>query len=131
MKKRPYDRTMEYGGEISDESHLDFESERSYLLGVLTQLEKKINAPLDEESDSLEVDTPMLEDGTKVTLRREVSTIRERLRLRAIEADSDFLKHIAMTLQRVGEATKLLTEIAHHLRKLRHSNKISSDHTDA
>jgi len=102
-KERPYDRTMEYGGEISDESHLDFESERSYLLGVLTQLEKKINAPLDEESDSLEVDTPMLEDGTKVTLRREVSTIRERLR--AIEADSDFLKHIAMTPQRGGEAT--------------------------
>merc|ERR1712034_298061 len=57
-KERPYDRTMEYGGEISDESHLDFESERSYLLGLLTQLEKKINTPLDEESDSFEVDTP-------------------------------------------------------------------------
>ncbi|XP_022885288.1 probable myosin-binding protein 5 isoform X2 [Olea europaea var. sylvestris] len=128
-KERPYDRMMEYGGGISDESHLDFESERSYLLGLLIQLEKKINAPLDKESDSLEVDTPMHEDNTKVTLKREVSTIRERLR--AIEADSGFLKHIAMTLQRGGEATKLLTEIAHHLRKLRHSNKISSDDTDA
>ncbi|KAL2515937.1 putative myosin-binding protein 6 [Forsythia ovata] len=132
--ERPYDRSMEYGGGISDESHLDFESERSYLLGLLTELEKKINAPLDERSDFIEVDTLKHEDGgkgdgNKVTLKREVSTIKERLR--AIEADSGFLKHTAMTLQSGGEATKLLIEIAQHLRKLRQSNKTSSNSTDA
>jgi len=128
-KDRPYDRSMEYRGGISDESHLDFESERSYILGLLTELKKKINTPLDEGSNLLEVDALEHEDRTKVTLKREVSTIRERLR--AIEADSSFLKYTAMTLQRGGEATKLLTEIAQHLRKLRHSNKSSSDDLDA
>lgn len=54
----------------------------------------------------------------KGTLRREVYLIRERLR--AIEEDSGFLKHAAMTLHRGAEGTKLLTEIAQHLRKLRH-----------
>ncbi|XP_022866176.1 probable myosin-binding protein 5 isoform X2 [Olea europaea var. sylvestris] len=127
--ERPYDRSMEYGEGISDELQLDFENERSYLLGLLAELEKKINAPLDERSDILEVDALEHEDGTKVTLQREVSTIRERLR--AIEADSGFLKYTAMTLQRGGEATKLLIEIAQHLRKLRHSNKTSLDDINA
>lgn len=54
----------------------------------------------------------------KGTLREEVSLIRESLR--AIEEDSGFLKHAAMTLRRGAEGTKLLTEIAEHLRKLRH-----------
>ncbi|KAJ8536419.1 hypothetical protein K7X08_034820 [Anisodus acutangulus] len=45
-----------------------------------------------------------------------------RERLRAVEAESGFLKHAAMTLQRGGEGTKLLTEIAQHLRELRHSD---------
>lgn len=63
----------------------------------------------------------------KVTLTREVSLIRERLR--AIEAESGFLKHAAMTLQRDGEGTKLLTEIAEHLRRLRQS--IDSPSKDA
>lgn len=55
----------------------------------------------------------------KVTLRREVSVIRERLS--AIEAESMFLKHATMTLQRDDEGIKLLTEIAQHLRMLRQS----------
>lgn len=40
--------------------------------------------------------------------------------MRAVEAESGFLKHAAMTLQRGGDGTKLLTEIAQHLRELRH-----------
>lgn len=65
----------------------------------------------------------------KAILTREVSIIRERLK--AIEADSGFLKHAAMTLQKGGEGTKLLTEIALHLRKLRQSLKVLSEDTDA
>lgn len=63
----------------------------------------------------------------KAVLKRELSLFRERLR--AIEADSGFLKHAAMTLQRGGEGTKLLTEIAQHLEKLRHPDKMED--TDA
>lgn len=69
----------------------------------------------------------LLGNENKVTLTREVSLIRERLR--AIEAESGFLKHAAMTLQRDGEGTKLLTEIAEHLRRLRQS--IDSPSKDA
>lgn len=46
-----------------------------------------------------------------------MSDIRERLR--AIEAESGFIKHATMTLQRGDEGIKLLTEIADNLRKLR------------
>lgn len=55
----------------------------------------------------------------KAILRTEVSVIRERLS--AIEAESMFLKHATMTLQRDDEGIKLLTEIAQHLRRLRQS----------
>lgn len=55
----------------------------------------------------------------KAALKREVSVIRERLR--SLEADSGFLKHTAMTLQKGEKGAELLTEIAQHLRKLRHS----------
>ncbi|GFP79970.1 hypothetical protein PHJA_000140400 [Phtheirospermum japonicum] len=64
-------------------------------------------------------------NNNKVTLTREVSSIKERLR--AVEADSGFLKHAAMTLQKGNEGTKLLTEIAQHLRKIRQAMKSPSD----
>ncbi|KAL0421854.1 UNVERIFIED_CONTAM: putative myosin-binding protein 5 [Sesamum latifolium] len=66
---------------------------------------------------------------SKATLTREVSLIKERLR--AIEADSGFLKHAAMTLQRGGEGTKLLAEMAQHLRKIRLEIISPSNNTDA
>lgn len=65
----------------------------------------------------------------KVTLTREVSLIGERLR--SIEAESGFLKHAAMTLQSSDEGSKLLTEIAQHLQKLRRSVNTSSANADA
>ncbi|KAI3464018.1 hypothetical protein Pfo_020681 [Paulownia fortunei] len=131
--EHPFERSLENGGGNQEESSLDFEGERSYLLGLLTDLEIKINA--DEGSNSSELGTINHEDESrarnkeKVTLTREVSLIKERLR--AIEADSGFLKHAAMTLQRGCEGTKLLTEIAQHLRKIRHSVKSPSDDTHA
>lgn len=55
-------------------------------------------------------------------LEREICLLRDRLR--AVEADSSFLKHTAMTVQKGGgEGIKLLTEIAQHLRKFRHLEK--------
>lgn len=65
----------------------------------------------------------------KPALARELSLIRERLR--AIEADSGFLKHAAMTLQKSGEGTKLLMEIAQHLQNLRYSVKMPTNDIDA
>ncbi|KAL6583886.1 hypothetical protein OROMI_003175 [Orobanche minor] len=162
---RTYDRSMEDGGDL-DETSFDFEKERSYLLGLLRNLEDKINSPSDERSGSSELvvvknenegrgiwhlkvrrvvclqtleksDYQLLSgknllvgNENKGVLTREVSLIRERLRV--IEADSGFLKHAAMTLQRGDEGTKLLTEIAQLLRKLRNPVRSpSEDSTDA
>ncbi|KAK3031749.1 hypothetical protein RJ639_036629 [Escallonia herrerae] len=127
-------RFGENGGVTPDDSSLDFESERSYLFGLLTNLEKKFTLSSDDEIHPSESNCDMLKPvdkdtghDNKATLTREVSLIRERLR--AIEADSGFLKHAAMTLQKGGEGTKLLTEIAQNLRKLRHS--VKTEETDA
>ncbi|XP_049366262.1 probable myosin-binding protein 5 isoform X1 [Solanum verrucosum] len=115
------ERPGEYRDENVDESNLDFENERSYLQGLLANLEKKIKIPPDVESHVLE--SNVIQDkgnDNKVILTREVSLLRERLR--AVEAESGFLKHAAMTLQRGREGTKLLNEIAQHLRELRYTN---------
>lgn len=102
-------------------SSLDFEGERSFLLGLLTDLEKKMNA--DKESNFSEMETIKNDDEereereNKATFTREVSMIKERLRV--VEADSGFLKHAAKTMQIGDEGAKLLKEIAEHLRVLR------------
>ncbi|KAK4489069.1 hypothetical protein RD792_004863 [Penstemon davidsonii] len=127
--ERPYERSMEYGGGNLEESYLDFDGERSFLLGLLTDLEKKIHD--DKGSNSLEFSGTIKHgeeskgNENKATLTREVSLIRDRLR--AVEADSGFLKHAAMTLHRGGEGTKLLTEIAQHLRILRRIKSPTDD----
>ncbi|GAA0142549.1 hypothetical protein LIER_03425 [Lithospermum erythrorhizon] len=91
----------------------DFEGERSYLLGLLKNLEKNVESSSEQQNSS----SPDRETEQKSILSREMSTIRERLR--ALEAESGFLKHAAMTMQKGTEGTKLLSEIAEHLRKLR------------
>ncbi|KAA8540892.1 hypothetical protein F0562_024970 [Nyssa sinensis] len=121
-------------GKTFEESSLDFERERSYLLGLLTGLEKKINLSSDDGANFSQSDMVKHEDKDigheyKAILTTEVSQIREWLR--AIEADSGFLKHAAMTLQMGGEGTKLLIEIAHHLGKLRQSVKMAPEDIDA
>ncbi|KAL3655335.1 hypothetical protein CASFOL_001121 [Castilleja foliolosa] len=126
--ERAYEQSMENGRENQNEFSLGFEGERSHLLCLLTDLEKKLYS--DEGWNRSVVDTIKDEDETagnnnKVTLTREVSSIKERLR--AVEADSGFLKHAAMTLQKGNEGTKLLTEIAEHLRKIRQAMKSPSD----
>ncbi|KAL7139090.1 hypothetical protein ABFS83_09G027900 [Erythranthe nasuta] len=122
------DNTPEDRGNVQEESSsLDFDGERSFLLGLLRNLEEKINSPsefLVVEEDENE-DIVKIGNENKAILTREVSMFRERLR--AIEADSGFLKHAAMTLQKGGEGTKLLSEIAQHLRKLRPSSVHSDD----
>lgn len=117
-------------------SSLDFEGERSYLFGLLSDLEKKVNA--EKESNCLELETiknvddevrEESENKEKATLTREVSMIKERLRV--VEADSGFLKHAARTMQMGDEGAKILTEIAEHLRVIRQSTKSPLVETDA
>lgn len=55
-----YERSMENGGGNQEVSSLDFEGERSYLLGLLTDLEKKINA--DKGSNCSELGATKHED---------------------------------------------------------------------
>lgn len=54
--------------------------------------------------------------GDNASFMKEVNLMREKLA--AIEAESGFLKQTAMTLEKGDEGTKILTEIAQHLRKL-------------
>ncbi|XP_071712506.1 probable myosin-binding protein 5 [Rutidosis leptorrhynchoides] len=106
--------------EIDDyeEPLLDFETEKHQLYGMLKNLENHIeSSSLDDEWDDHEHHATDKEN--KATLKREVSLMRERLRV--LEADSGFLKHTAMTLQKGEKGAELLTEIAQHLRKLRHA----------
>ncbi|CAH9144070.1 unnamed protein product [Cuscuta epithymum] len=123
-----HDRALlpEYSGlhanEDLDDSSL--ETERSRLLSLLSNIEKKISIPSDEgslvevTSDRVEGRDPQGWGNEKNScLTREMSSIRERLR--TIEAESDFIKHAAMTMQRGDEGIKLLTEISDNLRKLR------------
>ncbi|KAL2462969.1 putative myosin-binding protein 5 [Forsythia ovata] len=103
--ERSYDRSLEYVGGNQDDFLIDLEGERSHLLALLTDLEKKIYASLDEGSDSSEVDNVKYAarggNEKKAPLHEEVSLIRDRLRV--IELDSGFLKHAVMTLQQGGE----------------------------
>ncbi|XP_058179296.1 probable myosin-binding protein 5 isoform X2 [Rhododendron vialii] len=115
----------ERGERTIEESSLDFEGDRTFLLGMLSNLEKKLNV----DSGMVDHVDEYTGNENKAILTKEVSFIRERLK--AIEADSGFLKHAAMTLQKGGEGTKLLTEIALHLRKLRRSLKVPSQDIDA
>ncbi|CAN4099339.1 unnamed protein product [Withania somnifera] len=123
--ERLFECSREHGGVNVDESELDFEKQRSYLMSLLTDVVEKIKTSPEEGSHMLEPKM-IRERGNenKVTLTREVSLIRERLR--TIEAESGFLKHAAMTLQSGDEGSKLLTEIAQHLQKLRHTVNTSS-----
>ncbi|KAL1531787.1 hypothetical protein AAHA92_31887 [Salvia divinorum] len=120
-------------GPMEGESSLDFERERSYLLGLLTDLEKKMNS--DRESSFAEMDAIKNDDQdrdggeNKAVLTREVSMIKERLRV--VEADSGFLKHAAKTIQIGDEGAKLLMEIAEHLRAIRQGAKPLPTKADA
>lgn len=48
INERSFDRSLELRAGNLDESSLDFERERSYLLGLLKDVEKNINIPSDE-----------------------------------------------------------------------------------
>ncbi|CAN4100457.1 unnamed protein product [Withania somnifera] len=125
-----FECSREHGGVKVDESKLDFQRERSYLMSLLTDVVEKIKTSPEEGAHTAEP-TMNKERGNenKAALTREVSLIRERIR--AIEAESGFLKHAAMTLQSGDEGSKLLTEIAQHLQNLRHTANTSSEYADA
>lgn len=101
----------------NDASAIDFEKERSYLLGQLRMLESKLRRSADniENQDAPEVDRF---DGIDASVAEEVSQIGEKLR--ALEADSRFLQHTFLAFEKGGkEGSNLLLEIANHLKKLR------------
>ncbi|XP_076938043.1 putative myosin-binding protein 6 [Bidens hawaiensis] len=102
------DDKMEYLGESS----VDFETERCQLFGMLKDIEDHIHTSSQEDHNQ----DDNKGDGDNATLRREVNQLREKLA--AIEAESGFLKHTTMALEKGDEGTKLLTEIAEHLRKI-------------
>ncbi|KAH0662957.1 hypothetical protein KY290_028899 [Solanum tuberosum] len=131
VNERLFECPGENGGVNVEESQLDFEKQRSYLMGLLTDVVEKIQISPEEGPHTLEPKMTEQRAGNenKVALTREVSLIRERLR--AIEAESGFLKHAAMTLQSGDEGSKLLTEIAQHLQNLRHTSNTSSEYADA
>ncbi|CAH1422542.1 unnamed protein product [Lactuca virosa] len=110
-------------GKDGDQSHsgrgtssLDFETEKYQLYEMLKNLENHIQTSSMEDEWDDDEDKDIVKEN-RATLNREITVIRERLR--ALEADSGFLKHTAMTLQKGEKGAELLTEIAQHLRKLR------------
>ncbi|GAB4845572.1 hypothetical protein Ancab_038977 [Ancistrocladus abbreviatus] len=105
-----------------DESSTDFELERPYLLDQLRTLESKLHTSTDHSGDK---DNPKGDeaDGSDASIAEEVSQLGEKLR--TLEADSRFLQHAFLTLQKGGsEGSKLLTEIADHLQKLWHMQTV-------
>ncbi|KAK1427164.1 hypothetical protein QVD17_15847 [Tagetes erecta] len=92
----------------------DFETERSQLFGMLKDIENNIQSS--SKQDHHHEENINKGDGENAVLRQEVNQLREKLA--AIEAESGFLKHTAMALEKGDEGTKLLTEIAEHLRNL-------------
>ncbi|KAK9066516.1 hypothetical protein SSX86_013839 [Deinandra increscens subsp. villosa] len=112
-------RSIKNGRGTYEEPLLDFENEKYQLYSMLKDLENHIESSSLEDEDE---DKHAVQES-RATLNREVSLIKERLR--ALEADSGFLKHTAMTLQKGEKGAELLTEIAQHLRKLCHSEDIN------
>ncbi|GAB2289563.1 hypothetical protein Dimus_023873 [Dionaea muscipula] len=115
----PFTEENGIGGDIVDRSSIDIiEHERSYLLSQLRILESKL---VDKE-DKPEEDRAVESDAS---VAEEVSRIGEKLK--ALEADSRFLQHSFLMLQKGGrEGSELLVEIARHLQKLRNIQIIQS-----
>ncbi|XP_076959463.1 putative myosin-binding protein 6 [Bidens hawaiensis] len=106
------DHNVDDKKEYHDGSSVDFETKRCQLFGTLKDIEDHIHSSSQEDRNQ----DDNKGDGDNATLRRKVNQLREKLA--AIEAESGFLKHTAMALEKGDEGTKLLTEIAEHLRKL-------------
>ncbi|KAJ8559887.1 hypothetical protein K7X08_003945 [Anisodus acutangulus] len=92
-------------------------------MGLLTDVVEKIKISPEEGPRTSKSNMIEERGNENKVLTRQVLLIRERLR--AIEAESGFLKHAAMTLQSGDVGNKLLTEIAKHLQKLRHTANTS------
>ncbi|XP_071740848.1 probable myosin-binding protein 6 [Rutidosis leptorrhynchoides] len=100
----------------NEETSINYESERSHLFEMLKDFEKHVHSSSQKEHKGDSNETTR----DNASLRREVNILREKLA--TIEAESGFLKKTAMALEKGDEGTKLLTEIAEHLRKLQSLN---------
>ncbi|XP_043703798.1 probable myosin-binding protein 5 isoform X2 [Telopea speciosissima] len=123
------------GRVILDESLLNFEEEKSYLLDRLKMLEKRIHLPQNDGDNLLpssNIDNLNEEDKGDLSsniITKEISCLSEKLE--ALEADKEFLKHAVRSLHKGGEGTQLLREIAHHLWELRCEKKMPLDGVSA
>ncbi|KAI3685161.1 hypothetical protein L6452_34397 [Arctium lappa] len=130
LQARTYGEKSE-GGSLVDgggnrkgnhEASVNFETERNQLFGMLKDFED-YHARLSSQEDRHDKHTGK---GSNVKLLREVSLLMEKLT--AMEAESGFLKQAAMTLEKGDEGTKVVSEIAEHLRKIPSPQK--SDNTN-
>ncbi|EPS58435.1 hypothetical protein M569_16379, partial [Genlisea aurea] len=95
----------------SFEEPSSLEGQRTHLVSLVKELEGRLKAPPVEIFNSSRLFTGKEDE------QEEVSVLRERIR--SLEAERDFLKHVAMAAQQGDDGMKLLNEIAHHLRRLR------------
>lgn len=117
--------------ENSDESLLDFEQERLYLMDQLKLLEKKIQSSC--LNDGLHSMPSNLKDedrgeGSTINISKAISHVYEKLM--SLERDRDFIKHALLSLQEGDEGRLLLRDIAKHLRELRDTYNLSSEGFD-
>lgn len=122
----------ENGQGILEESLFDFEGERFFLLERLRMLEKKIHLPLNDgvnillpSSDKINLNEDEKGDRSNTIITREISCLRERMEV--LETEREFLKHAVRSLHKGGEGTRLLREIALHLRQLPRIEKVPLD----
>ncbi|KAI3901761.1 hypothetical protein MKW98_013876 [Papaver atlanticum] len=91
----------------------DLKNEKSYLLDRLKALEETRSSELIEEEDKGYMGN--------TSISKEISDVNEKLE--ALERDEEFLTHIVQSLKRSNEGTRLLKEIAQHLKELRQREK--------
>ncbi|KVH98817.1 Zein-binding domain-containing protein [Cynara cardunculus var. scolymus] len=121
LQSQSYGEKSESGSLVEDggnrkgnheEASVNFENERTRLFGMLKDFEN-YHARSSSHEDRHHKHTGK---GSNVKLLKDVSLLMEKLT--AMEAESGFLKHAAMTLEKGDEGTKVVSEIAEHLRKI-------------
>lgn len=96
-----------------EELKVDLKNEKSYLLDRLKASEETRSSELIEDEDKGYMGN--------TSISKEISDVNEKLE--ALERDEEFLTHIVQSLKRSNEGTRLLKEIAQHLKELRQREK--------
>ncbi|XP_026433660.1 probable myosin-binding protein 5 [Papaver somniferum] len=97
----------------AEELKADLKNEKNYLLDRLKTLEETRSSELIEDEDKGYMGN--------TSISKEISDVNEKLE--ALQRDEEFLTHIVQSLKRSNEGTRLLKEIAQHLKELRQREK--------